>query len=170
MNYLRYAKAAFLLAILVTCISCKSKQDKTAANSGTPQQSAGSPGAPAPGKSTAPLASPQDKADSQTVAARVLILMESGDFHSIYKDSSAGFKQVGSEDQFVGKFQQTRNSVGVLKNPREISFGVLPGNGYVLVYRAENERYKSDLRLTFTRSPSGKMELAGLNQHDELKK
>ena len=82
-----------------------------------------------------PIVPPQDKADAQAAAVRVLALMEAGDFPAIYKDSAAGFKQIGSESQFVAKFQQTRKNVGVLKNPQEISFGTLPGNGYVFIYR-----------------------------------
>ena len=96
--------------------------------------------------------------------------MQTGDFATIYRDASAGFKQIGSEGQFVGKFQQTRQNVGVLEKPREIGVSTLPGKGYIFTYRLENERYNSDVRLTFARSGNGKMELAGLNQHDELKK
>ena len=164
-------KTAFLLVILATLIGCKSKQDKPGASTGTPQEKSAAPVAiPPQGNSGAPVVSPQDKTDAQTAAVRVLALMETGDFPAIYKDSAAGFKQIGSESQFVAKFQQTRKSVGVHKKPQEISFGTLPGNGYVFIYRLENERYKSDIRLTFARSQSGKMELAGLNQHDEMKK
>ncbi|MBK5273449.1 MAG: hypothetical protein JJE30_00140 [Desulfuromonadales bacterium] len=171
MNYLRSIKIAFLLVILTTFIGCKSKQDKPVTGASAPQEKSAAPASVAPqGKSGATVVPPQDKADAQTAAVRVLALMETGDFPAIYKESAAGFKQIGSESQFVAKFQQTRKSVGVLKNPQQISFGTLPGNGYVFTYRLENERYKTDLRLTFTRSQSGKMELAGLNQHDELKK
>jgi hypothetical protein len=170
MNNVHCIKTAFLLVILVTFIGCKSKQDKPRANTATPQDKAAAPAVVPPrDKSGAPVVSPQDKADARAAAVRVLALMETGDFPAIYKDSAAGFKQIGSESQFVTKFQQTRKSVGVLKKPQEISFGTLPGNGYVFVYRVENERYATDMRLTFARSQSGKMELAGLNQHDEMK-
>jgi hypothetical protein len=169
MNCLRCIKTAFLLVVLVTFIGCKSKQDKPVANSGAPQEKAAAPAAVTfqlkPG-----IALTQDKADAQAAAVRVLTLLESGDFPAIYKDSSDGFKQIGSESQFVAKFQQTRKSVGVLKNPQQISMGTLPGKGYVLIYRLENERYKTDMRLSFERAKNGKIELAGLNQHDELKK
>ena len=168
MNYLRCIKTAFLLVILVTFIGCKSKQDKPGASTGTPQEKAAAPAVPPQVKPG--IASSQDKTDAQAAAGRVLALLEAGDFPAIYKDAAAGFKQIGSESQFVAKFQQTRKNVGVLKNPHEVSVGTLPGNGYVFVYRVENERYKTDLRLTFARSQNGKMELAGLNQHDELKK
>lgn len=171
MNNVLCIKAAFLLVILILFTGCKSKQDKPGASTGAPQEKAASPAVvPPQAKQVAPVATPKDKADAQAAAVRVLALMESGDFPAIYKDAAAGFKQIGSESQFVAKFQQTRKNVGVLKKPQEISFGTLPGNGYVFLYRVENERYKSDIRLTFSRSPDGKMELAGLNQHDELKK
>lgn len=163
-------KTAFLLIVLATFIGCKSKQDQPGANAGTPQEKASTPAVPPQDKSGASAVAPQDKADAQTAAARILALMEAGDFPAIYKDAAAEFKQIGSESQFVAKFQQTRKNVGVLKNPQQISFGTLPGNAFVFVYRMENERYITDLRLTFTRSQGGKMELAGLNQHDELKK
>jgi len=171
MNYVRFIKAAFPLVILVALIGCKSKQEKPGAGTGTPQEKAAAPAAVPPQKNpAAPAVPPQDKADAQAAAIRVLALLEKGDFSAIYKDAAAGFKQIGSESQFVTKFQQARNSVGILKNPQKISFGTLPGNGYVFIYRLENERYKTDVRLTFARSANGKMELAGLNQHDELKK
>jgi hypothetical protein len=164
-------KMAFLLITLVALIGCKSKQDKPAANTGAPPVNVVVPAAVSPQiKSGAAVVPPQDKADAQAAAVRVLALMEKGDFTAIYKDSTAGFKQIGSESQFVAKFLQTRKSVGVLKNPKETSFGIIPGKAYVVVYRVENESYNSDIRLTFARSQSGKMELDGLNQHDELKK
>jgi len=170
MNNVHRIKTAFLLVVLVTIIGCKSKQDKPGASTGAPQEKAAAPVIPPQGKPGTPIvASPQDKADAQAAAVRVLALMESGDFPAIYKDSAAGFKQIGSEREFVTRFQRTRMRVGVLKKPQQISFEKLPGNGYILVYRVENERYKTDVRLTFARSQSGKMELAGLNQHDELK-
>ncbi len=170
MNCVRCIKTAFMLVILFMFIGCQSKQDKSGTNSGAPQEKAAATVVPRQDKPGVPVVPPQDKADAQAAAVRVLALMETGDFPAIYKDAATGFKQIGSESQFVAKFQQTRKSVGVLKNPQTISFGTLPGNGYVFNYRLENERYKTDMRLTFTRSQSGKMELAGLNQHDELKK
>lgn len=171
MNYLRFSKVTFLLVILSTFIGCKSKQDQPGAGAGAPQEKVAAPThLPPQEKPGAPALLPKDKADAEAAAARVLALMESGDFHAIYQGAAAGFKQIGSESQFVAKFQQTRDNVGVLKNPRQISFGTVPGNGYVSVYRLENERFNTDLRLTFVRAQGGKMELAGLNQHDALKK
>lgn len=167
MNCVRCFKTGVLLVSVLTSFGCESGQKQP----GTPQNKTAPPAAIIPeDKPVTPAVPPQDKADAQASALRVLALLESGDFPAIYKDSADGFKEIGSESQFIAKFQQTRKSVGVLKNPREISFGVLPGKGYIIVYHLENERYKTDMRLSFARSKSGKMELAGLNQHDELKK
>jgi hypothetical protein len=168
MNNVHCVKTAVLLVILLSLIGCKSKQDSPATGTGALQEKAATPAA-VPPQVKPGIASNQDKADAQAAAVRVLALLEAGDFPAIYKDAAAGFKQIGNEDQFVAKFQETRKRVGVPKNPQQISVGTLPGNGYVFVYRVENERYKTDYRLTFARSQSGKMELAGLNQHDELK-
>lgn len=171
MIYRLCIKSALLLVIVSTSIGCNSKQDKPVTGA-APQEKAAQPAVPSGDKSGASLGSPQDKdkADAQAAAVHVLALLVNGDFSAIYRDAAAGFKQIGSESQFVAKFQQTRKNVGVLKNPQQIQSVTLSGNGYLFVYRLENERYKSDIRLTFARSQSGKMELAGLNQHDELKK
>ncbi|GAM08044.1 hypothetical protein OR1_00314 [Geobacter sp. OR-1] len=163
------SKTAVLLFVMLSLNGCKSKQEAPATSTGSPQEKAAQT-APATVQVKPGIASNQDKADAQAAAVRVLALLESGDFPALYRDAAAGFKQIGSEDQFVAKFQDTRKRVGVLKNPQQISVGTLPGNGYVLQYRVENDLYKTDYRLTFARSQSGKMELAGLNQHDELKK
>ncbi|HXE95204.1 MAG TPA: hypothetical protein VN642_02275 [Dongiaceae bacterium] len=164
MNYVRCFLTAILVIASISSIGCKSKQDKPGAN-------AGKTGATAVGgKAAAPSVSNEEKDAARTAAARVLAQFSSGDFATIYKDSAAGFKQIGSESQFVEKFQQTRQRVGVLKNPKEISFETRPDSSHVLVYRLENDHYNTDMRLTFSRIKSGKMELSGLNQHDELKK
>ncbi len=122
MNNVRCIKVAFLLVILVTFIGCKSKQDKPGAGTGAPPEKAATAVTPQQGKAVTPVMPPQDKADARAAAVRVLALMEKGDFPAIYKDAAVGFKQLGSESQFVAKFQQTRKNVGVLKNPQEISY------------------------------------------------
>jgi hypothetical protein len=167
MNCIRHIKIAFMLVVLVTFIGCKSKQDKPGAS---PQEKGAATAVTPQDKTGAPAATPQDKADARAAAARVLAQFAAGDFSAIYKESAPGFKQIGSESQFVAKFQQTRQKTGMLKNPLEQSFDTRPGNNHVLIYRLENERFKTDMRLTFARSKEGKMELAGLNQHDEPKK
>lgn len=151
MNYLRLSTTIFLLITLFTVGACTSGEK---------------PGA---GKQ-AKTASPQDQADARTAALHVLSQLEAGQFAQIYQEASPGFQKIGTEPQFVAKFQQAIQKTGPLKKPTETSFETLPGKGYVLVYRLENDNFITDMRISFARSASGKMELAGLNQHDEPKK
>ena len=154
MNHLRLSTTAFLLIVLFTVVGCTSGEEK-----------------PGQDKTSTPVvASPQDQTDARTAALHVLSQFEAGQFAQIYQEASPGFKKIGTEPQFVAKFQQTLQKTGPLKNPKEISFATLPGKGHVLVYRLENEHFKTDMRISLARSTSGKMELAGLNQHDEPKK
>lgn len=169
MNCLRSIKTALPLIVAIMVCGCNSGKDAPVAPSGAPQEKAAAT-LPSKDKGGVPTVPSEDSVDAETAAARVLAQLEAGDFPAIYKESSAGFKQIGSESQFVSKFQQTRQLVGVLKNPRKVSAAVRPDKSIVLVYRVENERYNTDMRLTFSRAESGTMELAGLNQHDEPKK
>jgi hypothetical protein len=168
MNCVRRINIAILIVAVVTVIGCTSK--KEAPEKTAPPPNAGEiksiSGQNAAGKQ---VASPQDKIDAEAAAARVLSQMEAGDFAAIYTEATLGFKQIGNQALFVEKFQQTRKKTGPLNNPKLVSFVTLPDKTHVLVYRLENERFKSERRLTFDRSKSGKMELFGLNQHDELK-
>ena len=171
MHFLRYSKTTFLFILLAACIGCKSKQEKPVQSQRAPQATAVPPSAIIPpDKPGTPVVPAADKADAQAAALRVLALMENGDFSAVYRGADDGFKQIGTESQFVAKFQDVRKNVGALKNPVVISLSVLPNHGYALVYRLQNERYKTDLRLTLARTKDGKMQLVGLNQHDELKK
>ena len=171
MNCVRPINFAFLLIMLfVTVIGCKSKQETPVAKTAPTQGGGEIKSISGQNASGAPVTSPQDKRDAEAAAAHVLSQMEAGDFSAIYNEASPGFKQIGSEALFVAKFKQTRLKTGPLKNPKQISFVTLPDKTHVLVYRLENERFKTDRRLTFDRSKSGKMELFGLNQHDDPKK
>jgi uncharacterized lipoprotein NlpE involved in copper resistance len=180
MNRTFFIKTALLLIVIVTLVGCKSKQETPGtaskqqvqgANSSARSQNATDKkfisGENASGGPTIP---PKDLNDTRAAALQVLSRLQSGDFASIYKDAATGFKQIGPEAAFVAKFAQTRQKVGVLNNPKEISIGVRPDKSYVMVYRVENDHFNTDMRLSFTRSSDGKMELAGLNQHDEPKK
>jgi hypothetical protein len=166
MNFVRCALPVCMLMVSISIIGCKSKQDQSGAGSGKP----GSSAANTKDKVAAPAASPQEKEEARAAATKYLAQFTAGDFAGLYKNATPGFKQIGTESQFVEKFQQTRQKVGALKNPKEISFETRPNKSHVLVYRLENDHYVTDMRLTFIRSKSGKMELDGLNQHDELKK
>lgn len=169
MNYLRYTKTALPLIAAIMICGCNSSKDAPVAPSGAPQEKAATT-MTSQDKGAAPTLPPKDMVDAEAAAVLFLAQLEAGDFPGIYKAASAGFKKIGSESQFVSKFQQTRQRVGVLKNPQKISADVRPDKSIVLVYRVENELYNTDLRLTFSRAENGTMELAGLNQHDELKK
>jgi len=171
MQFIRCSKIACLFAALVIFAGCQSKQDKPDAGPAAPtDKKASSSAVPEQGKPGKAAASPKDMADVRAAAQHVLAQLESGDFAAVYKGASAGFKQIGSESAFVNKFQQTRLKTGVLKTPREISFETRPDSMHVTVYRVQNERFVTDLRLSFQRAKNGTMELAGLNQHDEPKK
>lgn len=169
MNYLRYIKAALPLIAAIMVSGCNSGKDTPVAPSAVPQEKAAT-AKTSQDKGAAPTIPPKDKVDAEAAAVLLLAQLEAGDFSGVYKGASAGFKQIGSESQFVYKFQQTRQRVGTLKNPQKISAVLRPDKSVVLVYRVENERYNTDMRLTFSRAENGTMELAGLNQHDELKK
>jgi hypothetical protein len=171
MNNVFCIKAALLLIVIFTFVGCKSKQEAPGANP-APQLPIAGEIKIISGQNTAGnlATSPQDKSDAQAAADRVLSQFLAGEYSAIYNAATPGFKKIGTEADFVAKFQQTRQKIGILKNPKETSFVTRPDNAHVLNYRLENEQYKTDLRLTFARSQSGKMELDGLNQHDELNK
>jgi hypothetical protein len=171
MNYVRRNKITVLSILFVLCLGCESRQESPGTKTGAPPENAGGvkviAGQNAPGAS---VASASDKADAEAAAVHVLAQIAAGDFPAIYNEAEPGFKKLGSEAQFVAKFQQARQVVGTLNKPLQTSFVSLPDKRNVLVYHLENEHFKTDMRLTFVRSQGGKMELAGLNQHDEPKK
>ncbi len=141
MNY-GQLKVFFLLIILsVTFISCKSAKSNPDAGI----------------------------ADARSAAIHVLSQFEAGEFSQIYKEAAPVFKQTGPEAKFVAQFQQTLKQTGTFKNQKESSHEARPDDTYVLIYRLVNERFITDMHLTFIRSKSGKMELAGIHEHDEPK-
>jgi len=170
MNCLRKCTTLVFLFFLVVSFGCKKKEETPVTKA--PAASGGDQTKVISGQNAAGeiATSPQDKVDAEAAAARVISQMEAGEFSAIYKEASPGFRKIGSEELFVAKFQQTRQKTGPLKKPRQISFVTRPGNIHVLVYRLESERFTTDRRLTFDRAKSGKMELFGLNQHDDPKK
>jgi hypothetical protein len=171
MNYVRLCKALLLSIVVVTFIGCKSKQENPGATTAAPPENAG--GVKVMGSQNAPgapVVSPRDKSDAEAAAVRILAQMAAGDFAAVYNEADPGFKNIGSEAQFAAKFQQARQKVGVLGKPLQVSFAALPDKRNVLIYRLENVHFNTDMRLTLIRSQTGKMVLAGLNQHDEPKK
>lgn len=171
MHYVRCISIVFLTATLAVVTGCESKKEKPSAGPAvSADKKTVTPPAPAQNAPAAVAASEKDKSDARAAAQHVLAQLESGDFAAVYREASAGFKKIGSEPAFVGKFQQTRQKTGILKTPKEISFVTRPDSVHVLVYRVQNERFVTDMRLSFQRGPNGTMELAGLNQHDEPRK
>lgn len=166
MNQTHRAGIAALLAIFVAVTGCKSKQDKPAEKAAaTPAQS----GSAAPTAGDTAVSTP-DLADARATALRVLAQIEAGDFATVYRESGADFKQIGPEAAFVAKFQQTRQKTGPLGKPRKLKYDTRPDKVIVMLYRVENQRYVSEMRLSFARGKNGAMELVGLNQHDEQRK
>lgn len=168
MNRSRSLKAIVLFLAMVAVVGCKSKQEGSAAPAaGTQPQAVKS----ISGEATtgAVTSSPKDKADAEAAAGKVLSLMEAGDFAAIYKDAAPSFRQIGKQEDFVGKFSATRQKVGALSGQKETSFVTMPDQTFVIIYHMENPRWSTERRLTFTRGKGGKMELYGLNQHDEPK-
>lgn len=170
MNHTRLGRILLLTILFAVALGCKSREESTGTKTEPPKQNAEGTkvisGQNAAGET---IASPRDRADAEAAAARVLSQMEAGEFSAIYNEAAPGFKQIGSEALFVAKFQQVRQKTGPLRNPKQISFVARPDKTLVLIYRLENERYFSDRRLTFDRDKNGKIELFGLNQHDEPK-
>jgi hypothetical protein len=142
MNHGQHKVILLLIILSVTFVGCKS----TKSNSGA------------------------GIADARAAAIRVLSQFEAGEFSQIYKEAAPVFKQTGPEANFVAQFQQTLKKTGTFKNQKESSHEARPDDTYVLTYRLENDRFISDIHLTFTRSKNGKMELAGIHEHDDPKK
>jgi hypothetical protein len=167
----RRGKFVVLLLVLVLFAGCKSKQEKNATTPASPDQNTGKPvGLPPQPKPGVTPVSAKDASDTHAAALKMLALMEAGDFTAVYNGASTGFKQIGNEAAFVYKFQQARLKTGGLKNPKQISLLAQPDASIVTVYRVENKRFTTDMRLTFKRANNGTMVLEGLNQHDEPKK
>jgi hypothetical protein len=171
MDRLRFVKIVVVLIAAVTIFGCKSKQDAPGAQNAAPPQQGGAVKSISGQTVTGTVAaSPKDKADAEAAAVKVLAQMEAGQFSEIYKAAAPTFQKIGPEAAFVAKFEETRKQVGPLKGTQQASFITLQDQSHVLVYHSENERFKTERRLSFARSKSGKMELFGLNQHDEQKK
>ena len=158
MNRALCIKAVVLVIATLAVLGCKSKQETPAASGGAPQKSEAIKSISGQTASGATVTSPKRQ-------------MESGDFATMYTEASPGFQKIGSQAAFVGKFEQTRQKTGPFSGPaQETSIVTLPDLSHVLIYRVENDRFKSERRLTFARAKDGKMQLAGLNQHDEPKR
>jgi hypothetical protein len=162
MNFVRITTTIAFIITLSAVIGC-SKKEK-AVQPQAPQQSATTSAKKAGGQVAA---SPQDEVDVVPLKAKVLTLLKAGDFASIYKDASDGFRKVGPEDQFVALWKQQLQQTGKFKDAKEISHTVRPTDKFIVVtYKVQYEKANKAVRFTFGRSGKGKLELTGINQSD----
>lgn len=170
MNYLRIATPVILMIMLAALPGCDSKKEK--ADQAKPPQQAVPATPQKPGAAQAPqapqvAASPQDEADAAKLKEKVLAQVKAGDFSAIYKEASAGFREVGPEAQFVGLWRQQLKQTGAFKEAKEVSHTVRPQDRFlVYIHHVQYEKARKELRFTFGRSKKGKMELTGINQRE----
>lgn len=164
MKSARFVKVAFLIVLTGAFLGCDSKE-KAAAPAG-------------PAAEKAPLAASvpdavvpeKDKTDAKAEAARVMTQLKGDDFAAMYKEAAPAFRELGTEPQFVAMMQQTRQKTGAMQSFKEVGLETGPDQRQMVNYSVDYDNVKSKLRLSFLRSKSGKMELVGLNQKDDLVK
>lgn len=171
MIYSRTITSAILIIFLAALPGCKSRQDKTAqAPEQKNSQALSQPASVKPQQPAGPVvAPPQDEAEAEAAAAktRVLSQVKNGEFAAIYKEASAGFKEVGPEEQFIAQWNKQLQETGAFKSAKESSHTVRPSDKFIVFsYAVQYEKKKKELVLTFGRSKKGKMELTGINQRD----
>ena len=165
MNHVRITTTVVFMILLSAVTGC-SKKEK-ASQPQAPQQTATTSSKKTPPQTGPVVAPPQDEADAAPLKAKVLAQLKTGDFASIYKDASEGFRKVGAEKQFVDLWQKQLQMTGPFKDAKEISHTVRPGDKFIIfIYKVTYEKNSKALRLTFGRSEKGKMELTGINQSD----
>lgn len=157
-------KIAFLLLLLNVFVACDSKE-KAGTAGVLPGGKAAAGGAASPSQ-LSPVVSEKDKTDARAQAERLLAQMKSGDYATIYRESAAPFKELGTEPQFVTMMQNTRQKTGAMKSSTETGQETGPDMRQMVNYSVQYENVLSNLRLSFLRSAQGKMELVGLNQKD----
>ncbi len=167
MSYNRMIASALVMIFLAALFGCKSKQEKgaQAPDGKLPAQLRSTS---ARQQAAAPVtASPTDEAEAAAAKVRVLSQVKNGDFSTIYKEASAGFREIGPEEQFIAQWNKQLQETGAFKDAKESGHAVRPTDRFiVIVYTVQYEKKKKDLRLTFGRSKKGKMELTGINQKE----
>lgn len=105
----------------------------------------------------------QDRAQANTVAARVHAHLRAAEFAEIYNESAPRFKTVGSESEFVSRMKTFHEGLGLLKNANVIAYETgldsTIGRTHVLIFKLEYEHGKASERLTLVRSATGEMQL-----------
>lgn len=166
MNHVRITTTVAFMIMLAVVPGCTKKeqtnQPKTSLQAATTSsKKAGNPHA------AQLVASPQDEADAEPLKTKVLAQVKAGDYASIFKGASDGFKEVGPEQKFVALWQQQLQQTGAFKKAKEVSHTVRPGDKFLIYnFEVQYEKANKVLRLTFGRSKKGKMELTGINQSD----
>ena len=93
--------------------------------------------------------------------------VKAGEYSAMYKEASAGFKEVGTEQQFIAMWQNQLQETGAFKDAKEIGHTVRPDDKFlVFTYDVQYEKMRKALTLTFGRSKKGVMELTGFNQKE----
>jgi hypothetical protein len=104
-----------------------------------------------------------DMQDARSAAARIHSQLQSGDYASIYRESSSSFKAVGDENEFVSSMQEFYQLTGKFIKAQEGSYasGVdsEAGRTYTLNFLITYEHGDGRERLVFTRSRNGTMQL-----------
>lgn len=151
-----------LLTALPGCNSKKEAPPQVPAKKGSQGQISS-----AHGQAQPVVAPPQDVADASALKARVLSQLKNKEFAAIYKEASDGFRQVGPEEQFVAQWNKQLQETGAFKEAKETGQSLRPEDRFLLVtYRVKYEKRDKELRLTFGRAKTGKMELTGINQRE----
>ncbi len=156
-----------LFVLLVAASGCGQNKDKssqaTPAQAGQPQSSPAAKTSPQ--ANGALVASAQDASDAATAKEQVINSLKTSDFSAIYKQASTGFRQVGSEQQFIALWQKQLLETGAFKEAKQTSQSIRPADGFLLfTYQVQYANMAKELRLTFGRSKAGKLELTGINQ------
>ena len=161
MKFARIVTTLFVMILLTTLSGCSSKKETS--DQAPPQKA--DLANPSSHKGDAVEASPQDEADASMLKASVLAHVKVGDYTSIYKEASTGFRAVGTEGQFLAMWQNQLQETGAFTDAKEISHKVRPQDKFlVYIYDVKYEKMHKALRLTFGRSKKGVMELTGINQ------
>ena len=165
-KYLSSAIIFLLLTVAVFgCSSQKNDSTSGSAQKNSQQQHSSARGAGKP-LAAAVVATPRDQAEAATVKDRVVSQLQKTEFTAIYKEASAGFREVGPEEQFVAQWNKQLLETGQLKNIKETAHTVRPSDGFIVyLFTAQYENMTKEVRLTFGRSKKDKMELTGINQH-----
>lgn len=166
MNRTRSAAAVSVMLLLVLAGCSSKKESATQAPAQSKEQAQAQVPAQAQPQNVAP-ASPRDEADATPVRDKVLAHVKKGEFASIYREASPGFREVGPEQKFMELWNRQLADTGPFKDAKQVSHSVRPQDKFqVFVYNVQYEKKQKQLRLTFGRSKKGVFELTGINQTD----